>query len=111
MYLLITMAVGVIFIVFGAFNMFRALRSENNMLSQAIPARFILSGILLVLHQPLTTHVSAWISEFLAEHSIETTEDVVFWITVIVLVGVQCVVLPSWRQLAFGSLVDSLDKR
>lgn len=111
MYLILTMAAGFIFVGFGLFNFIRALISRDSLISQITPVRFVISGALLIAHQPLTTMITTKAETFFSEHEIEIGAELIFWLAVIVLVSVQCIVLPSWRSLMMTSVVDAMRSR
>lgn len=111
MYLILTMILGLLLASFGLFNFVRALLAHDSLISQITPVRFIISGVLLICHQPLTTYISGKASSFFEQNDIELSETIVFWIAVLVLVAIQCVVLPSWRILLTTSAIDAIKGR
>lgn len=111
MYPVVTMLIGLIFLAFGALNFVRALRVHDSLIAQLTPVRIMLSGCLFLLHYPITSRAAQRIQDFLGERNVEISDTVSIWAAILVLIGVQCVVLPSWRFLALSSAIDSLRSR
>lgn len=111
MYQLLTILAGLVFVAFGLFNFVRALISRDSVFAQLIPLRIILSGVLLILHQPLTDWLSTTFQEFMGVRGVQFGDTFSFWMSIAAMCAIQCIVLPSWRFLALSEAFDSLRQR
>lgn len=111
MYQIITTVAGTIFVIFGSVNFIRALLSRDSVVTQLIPIRIIISGLLLVLHHPISSWLSTTFQDFVASRGVHFSDTVAFWMAIAVMAAIQCIVLPSWRLLVLVDAIDNLRQR
>jgi hypothetical protein len=109
LYPFLTIAVGSIMVILSGLSLFRCLRDGGIFINQA---RFLASGILLILHFPLTRLLDALILPWLEKiGAIDGNVPPSYWISVGLLVTVQLIILPTGRELYGAYMADRLARR
>lgn len=109
LYPILTIIVGSIMVILAGFSLFRCVRDGGIFINQA---RFLASGILLILHFPLTRLLDGLILPWLEKiGAVEGNVQASYWISVALIVAVQLIILPTGRELYGAYLADRLSRR
>ncbi|ACL42016.1 hypothetical protein Achl_4065 (plasmid) [Pseudarthrobacter chlorophenolicus A6] len=109
LYPILTIACGSIMVILSGLSLFRCLRDGGIFINQA---RFLASGILLILHFPLTRFLDGLILPWLEKvGAVEGNVPAAYWISVVLIVAVQLIILPTGRELYGAYMADRLARR
>lgn len=108
LYPVLTVIVGSVIILASVLSLLRAFRAGGIFLNQI---RFILSGVLLVLHYPLTSLLDGYLLPLLDKADIDNAATVSHWTALVVIVAAQLIILPTKRDLYGVYLADRLTRR
>lgn len=105
-YLLLTLIVGTLMVVLSVASAVLTAKQGGIFINQL---RFLVSGLLLAAHFPLTHWIAGKLGRYMdPEGSIAEMPQISFWTAVAILVAVQLIILPTRRELYLGFFADRL---
>ncbi len=109
LYLVLTVVVGSIVVIVSGISLFFCARAGGIFVNQA---RFLASGILLLLHFPLTHFLDGLILPWLKKiGTVDGNTTVSYWAAMALIVTVQLIILPTSRELYATYMADRLTRR
>lgn len=109
LYPVLTVVVGSIVVIISAISLIVCARAGGIFINQI---RFLASGILLILHFPLTHFLDGLILPWLEKiGAIDGNAAASYWIAVALIVAVQLIVLPTGRELYATYVADRMTRR
>lgn len=109
LYPVLTVVVGSIVAIVSAISLVVCARAGGIFINQA---RFLASGILLILHFPLTNFLDGLILPWLQKiGAVEGNSTASYWAAVALIVAVQLIILPTRRELYATYMADRVTRR
>lgn len=109
LYPILTVSVGAIMVWLSVVAIMRLARDGGLIIN---PIRFLVSGLLLIAHFPLTHLLEKPLAEFFDRTvELETNDSAAYWCAVFILVTVQLVVLPTARELYASYFLERISRR
>jgi uncharacterized protein YceK len=109
LYPVLTVVVGSIMAILAAVSLVLCARAGGIFINQA---RFLASGVLLILHFPLTHLLDGLILPWLEKiGTIDGNVTASYWIAVALIVTLQLIILPTGRELYATYMADRLTRR
>ncbi|MGX1161017.1 hypothetical protein FBY31_0619 [Arthrobacter sp. SLBN-100] len=108
-YPIVTVVVGASMVVLSGISLFRCIRDGGIFINQL---RFLASGVLLILHFPLTHLLDGIILPWLEKiGAVEGNVQASYWISAALIVAVQLIILPTGRELYASYMADRITRR
>jgi hypothetical protein len=109
LYPVLTVVVGSVVVIISAISLFFCARAGGIFVNQA---RFLASGILLILHFPLSQFLEGLILPWLEKiGTVDGNSTAAYWAAVALIVTVQLIILPTSRELYATHMADRLTRR
>lgn len=109
LYPVLTVVLGSIVVISSAISLFLCVRAGGIFINQV---RFLASGILLILHFPLTHFLDGLILPWLEKiGDVDGNSTASYWAAVALIVTVQLIILPTRRELYATYMADRLTRR
>lgn len=106
-YLILTLVVGLAMAGLSLASAILVARQGGIFINQI---RFLISGLVLAAHFPLTHWIGSMLEPHMAGNLIPEAEQLSHWTAVVILVTVQLIILPTRRDLYVGFFADRLTR-
>lgn len=107
-YPVLTVIVGSIVVLISGISLFRCLRDGGIFVNQV---RFLVSGMLLVFHFPLTRFLDGLILPWLEKvGAVEGNDIASYWISMALIVAIQMIIVPTGRELYVTYMADRITR-
>lgn len=106
-YLILTLAVGLLMAGLSLASAILVARQGGIFINQL---RFLISGLVLAAHFPLTHWIGSMLEPYMAVELVPEAEQLSYWTAVAILVTAQLVILPTRRELYMGFFADRLTR-